>query len=159
MDDVPADPFRGRAIDAEVTGRSEPPKTLEICRRRVEPGTVTRNVCRSVVFSKTMPVSFCDEDCVSVRAKLLPERVVHVSECFAGHGFFFLTNGAGGRFAGSVSCGIEAQMSTHFPLLPVCFSGLASAKELSNSKRITVTWVRSPNIVFVLYITTIVVLY
>ena len=26
-----------------------------------------------------------------------------------------LTNGDGGRLAGSVSCGIETQLSTHFP--------------------------------------------
>jgi hypothetical protein len=60
---VPLD--TGSAIAAAVIGRSEAPKALEICRRRISPDSVARMVCLIVLFWKTTPVSFCFPDCQS----------------------------------------------------------------------------------------------
>lgn len=53
MDETPALPFRGKAMDIAVTGKSDPPKTLEIRSRKASPPMVARMVCRRVVLRNT----------------------------------------------------------------------------------------------------------
>ena len=80
--------------------RSEPPKALDSCSRMIGAPRPTLTVCRRVASTKTAPVWFC----VAVRQPLSHVRPRRGSRV--------LTNGAGGRLAGSTSCGIEPQMST-----------------------------------------------
>lgn len=55
MDDVPAEPFKGTAIVADVIGRSDAPNALEMTSRIVGADCVMKIVCRRVAFSKTSP--------------------------------------------------------------------------------------------------------
>lgn len=58
MAGLPAEELAGSASAAAVTGRSDPPKTLLICRRRVSLASVTDTVWRSVESANTRPLSF-----------------------------------------------------------------------------------------------------
>lgn len=63
MAEVPAPPLlaemlAGMARVAQVMGRSDPPKALEMTRRIVEADWVTKIVWRMVVSWKTTPVPF-----------------------------------------------------------------------------------------------------
>lgn len=113
MAPTPADPSKGSAIVTAVMGKSVGPKALEMRRRICEAPVDTCTFCRMVLFWKMASVSFY------FWAHFLSDNLQPplmspldwTEKRMSKH-----TYGAGGRFAASHNCGIDAHVSIQCPL-------------------------------------------
>lgn len=116
MADRPVEPLRlaGSAMVAAVIGRSEPPKALERRSRIVPAPRATLTVWRIVAFWKTTPLAFWEGWCqllmLGIGEKSPCFFIVSPSDYVVVSFSSSLTYGAGGKLAGSVSCGIVAHI-------------------------------------------------